>query len=368
MTNTILENIFWYPIKGFPGTELKSTKLLERAGIPNDRRFAITRGTTSDGNWMPARSYFINAWVDGLLNFSIEKANNSGLKITNPAGAEIYISFDDSATLAAANEKLAAFMAHVPVDLEKTAPKLIEQNDHGGNWDFPDTPISIINAGSVRAVSDAVGKDMAALRFRGNLVLSGMPAWEELGLMGKRIRIGEAELEVMRPTVRCPAPGVNTQTGERDIAFEKAMPKLFGHSCCGMYAFTVKPGAISAGDTVEVIADAEISLVDASAEADDYRLWPRKVKITTCEIGEDTTRMSLAQTGPWPLPQGSPGQRLRLHLGPEQWTTEYIAATSPGHYHLEVEKSSTADPVTEKLRSEYKAGDELVVSGPYGRA
>ena len=366
MASTILEKIYKYPIKGFSGIELETADLLNGDGIPNDRRYAVTRGVSPNGEWMPARSYYINALVDGMLEFNLREHDNGTIEITNPAGNSVLIDPNDSAGLQLANQGLAGFMSHAGVDEHLPQPQIIERGTKG-NWDYPDTPISIINAETVRTIGAALGYEMDPLRYRGNLVVDGLSAWEEFAMMGKRIRIGEAELEVMRPIPRCPAPGVNPVDGERDIDFEKIMPEHFGHVYCGMYAVVVKAGNISQSNTVEVVGDAQMSLEKASHEAEDYRLWPRIVEVAGCETGEHSTRLSLKSTGPWPLPNAKPGQRLRFLMGADNWTSDYIAKTSPGHYHFEIEKSVTGDPATEYLRTAYATGNRMVVCGPFGR-
>ncbi len=367
MSNPTLESIYAFPFKGFPGQKLQSSKLSKGAGLPNDRRYAVTKGIEATGEWMPARSFYVVSRVDGMPKFTLEKADQKRVVLANPAGQKVEIRHDDPASISKANADIMAFMQHVGVASDGPWPEIIERNDKGGNWDYPDTAISIINASTVSEIGKTLGVDMDPLRYRGNLVIKGLPAWAEFGLKGKRLKLGDAELEVMRPIVRCPTPGVNPDTGDNDIEFEKLLPEHYGHAYCGMYAAVVKSGTITASEPIEMIGDAEMPVTQAAAEAEDYRLWPRLVEISFCEIGDISTRLSLRKFDPWPLPQASPGQRLRFHLGPDAWTTDYITAVSPGHYHLEIEKSATGDPVTEKLRTSYEAGKTLIVSGPFGK-
>ena len=69
--------------------------------------------------------------------------------------------------------------------------------------------------------SDDSGSDVApdaALddrRFRSNVVIEGIGAWEELDWHG-RVRIGELEFRVAEPIVRCLATHANPETGKRD--------------------------------------------------------------------------------------------------------------------------------------------------------
>jgi hypothetical protein len=69
-----------------------------------------------------------------------------------------------------------------------------------------------LNARLQRAGQAAV--DMA--RFRANIVLAGLEAYDEDYL--KQLRIGEAVLRAVKPCARCSVPGVDPATGEHDSA------------------------------------------------------------------------------------------------------------------------------------------------------
>ncbi|MGI9351907.1 MAG: MOSC domain-containing protein [Rhizobiaceae bacterium] len=368
MAETILEEIYRFPFKGFPGQKLEKTVIEDGKGIPGDRRFAVTNGTVDTGEWMPARSFFINAVVDGMSKFGMENDGNK-FSLKNIDGNKLEILLDDPESLADANEKIARFMAPVGVREDLPTPQIIERTGKTANWDYVDTPISIINAETVKIIAASISVELDPLRFRGNLIISGLPAWEEFSWMGKRIRVGDAELEVHRPIDRCPTPGVNPETGERDVEVTPGIQNHFGHIYCGMYAKVVKTGDIAKGSILEPIGDAEMPWTEATAveNANAYALWPRLAEITTYQNDVISTRLSIKSATPWPLPDAILGQRLRLHLGPDQWTTEYITAISPEHIHMEVEDSKTDDPVTQLLREGLATGHKILVSGPFGR-
>ncbi len=213
-----------------------------------------------------------------------------------------------------------------------------------------------------------MGAELDPIRFRGNFNISGLGPWGEFGLMGKRIKIGDAILDVHRPIDRCPAPGVNPVTGTRDVDVTPGLNEHYGHIFCGVFANVVEGGEIKPGAEIEMIGDSEIPLEELMvSNAAAYQQWPRVARITYYEIREDATRLSLTNATPWPLPEPKPGQRVRFHIGPDQWTSAYITAISPGHYHFEIGKSETDDPVTEHLRNQFAADDEIIISGPFGR-
>ena len=73
-------------------------------------------------------------------------------------------------------------------------------------------------------IEDMVGAPVHPLRFRGNVYVEGWPAWSELDLVGKELRIGrDARLKVVKRIVRCAATNVDPETGIRDLEVPKAL-------------------------------------------------------------------------------------------------------------------------------------------------
>ena len=368
MTKTILQKIYRFPIKSFPGHELNQAQLSEGIGLPHDRRFALTKYTEDTGNWMQSRNFFINAFDDGLTNFKVYFENDdTTLIVENTDGETITIDLDASNNLEEANTQITDFASVLDIRHDRPNPFLLERKPEIGNWDFPDTPISLINAESVKQLSSIFDIDLDPVRFRGNLILENLPAWNELSFMGKQIKVGEAILEVNRPIMRCPAPGVNPITGTRDIEFQKVMAPTVGHAYCGMYAKVVHPGKITCGDEITIIGDAEIPLETVLEHGGNYAQWPRQVEISDYQITNDKTLITLRNNNPWPLPETRVGQRIRIHLGELGWTQEYISDVLENGYLLEVKDSKTDDPLTAHLLKKLSKDQKLTISGPFGR-
>ncbi len=64
-------------------------------------------------------------------------------------------------------------------------------------------------------------------RFRHNIVIEGVTAWEELSWLGKRVRIGAVEMDVVKPKTRCLATHANPETGKRDLLVMQGLVKHF---------------------------------------------------------------------------------------------------------------------------------------------
>lgn len=111
--------------------------------------------------------------------------------------------------------------------------------------------VSIINLDSVDAFAKAIGQDVDPRRFRGNIHLSGLPAFSELEMVGQEIKVGSVRLKIVKRTRRCPATEVNLKTGERDIRTPKLLREHYGHLDMGVYAQVMHGGQLSVGGVVE---------------------------------------------------------------------------------------------------------------------
>lgn len=112
--------------------------------------------------------------------------------------------------------------------------------------------ISLINLNSHRAVAQHLGMELSPLRWRGNLLIDGLDAWQELSWPGKILRLGDIELEVVEPIKRCRMTEANPKTGARDADTLNALRKGFGHQFLGVYATVKTGGLLVEGTTIEV--------------------------------------------------------------------------------------------------------------------
>jgi hypothetical protein len=116
--------------------------------------------------------------------------------------------------------------------------------------DVAQKAVSIINLASVAAVEKVIGAPIDPLRFRGNVYVSGWPAWHEFDLLGQEITIGGVRLKVVRRIKRCAATNVEPETGIRDMNIPLTLMETFGHPDCGIYTNVIDGGEIAVGDTV----------------------------------------------------------------------------------------------------------------------
>ena len=180
-----------------------------------------------------------------------------------------------------------------------------------GHWDFTETGVSLINQASVADLAEAVGAPVDPRRFRGNLYLDDLPAWAEFGMIGRRYRIGDAEIDVTRPAMRCAATTVDPATADTSLNVPLVLRKLTGHLFCGVYARVVKTGQIAPGDWLQDLGPWDGNPNDdLPPRTPDPREWPRFVQAHIGEAGAIELR-NTSET--WPLLPGSAGDEVRIH-------------------------------------------------------
>ena len=119
--------------------------------------------------------------------------------------------------------------------------------------------ITLHSRESLAAVASAVSDtDLSELRFRSNIAIEGLEAWEEQSWVGRKIRIGEVMFEVLTPKGRCLATQANPHTGEQDLPILKTLVGSFNQEKPTFAIGMVTRGAggkIRVGDKVSLLDD-----------------------------------------------------------------------------------------------------------------
>ena len=164
----------------------------------------------------------------------------------------------------------------------KCLPK--DEIEHDYKIGFPDGfPVNLLGLASVRATDEQISEvasmkgKLDARRFRANVYISGMGAFEEdtwkriilgrrVGRDGKGLFEAEAEYHVACRTARCKLPNVDQTTGVKDKdepyttlgKTRKVDEGAYPHPCLGMQTIPrFQLGMIRVGDEVKVLETGE---------------------------------------------------------------------------------------------------------------
>lgn len=240
-----LSQIWRHPIKGIGAERLDHVGLREDRPLPLDRAWAVLEegGEASEG-WRACRNFIRGAKGPSLMAITA-RVENGTIHLSHPDRPDLAL---DPEAEDAGFDLMAWLKPIYPGD--RRPPAALVRSPDMGMSDAPFASVAILNEASLRALSQKTGHRLDPRRFRGNLWLDGLAPWEEFDLVGKRLGIGRAELEVIEPIGRCRATEANPDTGRRDVPTLAALEDGWGHTQFGAYAMVRRSGQVATGDPV----------------------------------------------------------------------------------------------------------------------
>jgi uncharacterized protein YcbX len=243
--------IYRYPVKGLSPEAMPRVRLTAGATLPADRAYAIENGPSgfdpAAPRHLPKQRFLMLMRDERLAQLRTRFDEDTHTLAISHGGQEV--ARGDLRTpegRAAIEQYLAQFCA----DDLRGPPRILSAPGHSFS-DLATKVVSIINLASVAAIEDAVGAPVDPLRFRGNILVSGWPAWREFDLVDHEIGIGPtARLKIIKRIVRCAATNVDPTTGMRDLEIPHTLQRVYKHMDCGVYGTVITGGEISQGDAV----------------------------------------------------------------------------------------------------------------------
>lgn len=259
--------LYLHPLKSGRRVALDVAALTER-GFAGDRTWMVVR---PDGAFLTGREHprltQVAARVDGD-DLELSAQGGTPLRVPLPsAEAEpvpVRIWGDDVRARAAGGEAdrwisdTLGFPCRL-VRLDPDAPRTVDPAyAHAGDTvGFADGfPVLVTTTASLEALNARLPEPLAMTRFRPNLVVDGATAFAEDGW--RRIRVGEAELALVKPCARCVLTTVDPETGDvhpdgeplRTLATFRRSDRgvLFGQN-----AIPRRLGTVRVGDPVAVL-------------------------------------------------------------------------------------------------------------------
>ena len=214
-----------YPVKSFRGERLASLRF-DVGGPEHDRQYMLV-DTTPERLGKPLTAIQVPA----LLSHAAAVSDGS-VVITTAQGTRIRP--EDADFERRLNELVGR-------------PLTIREDRSGGNHDATD--VLVINAASVRALSEEYGVPLGTGRFRPSIILDGPNAvpYAENAWPGKRFRAGEVELEAVELNTLCATTTYEPRTLAHDPAFLKFVFKRY-RGKFGLFCKVIGPGIVREGD------------------------------------------------------------------------------------------------------------------------
>ncbi len=252
-----IEELFTFPIKGLSPVAHQHIELQAGEGFPGDRLFGFAKGNSgfdpNNPKPLPKHRFLVLMQHAKIAGLSTSFDPATYIFTATEANGQVF-----TADLSADGERAAAAFFADYLGLEEAeTPFFASAAPHR----FTDVSVvsptmmnavSLINLASVRAFAARIAKPVDPMRFRGNILFDGWPAFAELDLVGETITVGATSFRILLRTKRCPATEVNPATAERDIPVPKLLQDCYGHSDMGVYAEVISDGDLKIGDSISL--------------------------------------------------------------------------------------------------------------------
>jgi hypothetical protein len=247
-----IETLYRYPVKGLSPERLKHAALPAGGYFPGDRLFAIENGPSgfdaAEPVHQPKIKYLMLMRNGSLARLKTRYDDASGDLVIHENGREVLRAETGNGEGHAAIARF--FTGFMPEEL-RGDPKLLTAPPTYRFTDSRSGFVSIINLASVADLEQRLGQPVDPLRFRGNLMVSGLAPWAENELVDRELAgPGGLRLHVIKRIERCAATNVDPESGARDMQIPKALMKNYGHVDCGIYCRVLAGGTLGEGDTL----------------------------------------------------------------------------------------------------------------------
>ena len=242
-----------YPIKGLSAQELPSVRLVAGEGVAQDRAFALARpGTAFDPahpRWLPKRHFLMLMRDERLAALRVAYDETAERVAIRQDGAVVLAA--DLAT-AEGRDAVERFFEGFMGGALGGRPRLVRAPGHMFS-DHATKYLSLINLATVHELERALGRPVDPLRFRGNLYVTGLPAWAELDWLGRTVAAGEVRCRAVERIERCAATNVDPVSAARDLNIPLALRQRWGHLDCGVMLQVTASGVLDAGAAIDAV-------------------------------------------------------------------------------------------------------------------
>ena len=252
----LISSINYSPVKSLSFESIESCEIKKDSGILNDRMFAFSRIIDSN----KAQVVENNPNTRSLNNFLTLK-NSPVLNKYNFTYKEkklaLILEGKELISVLAKDKEQRSLLANKLIELESSliTPISLLKNSEFPFFDTTHTDnvfnsISLINLNSVEDFGNKINEKVEPQRFRGNLYVKGVDAWQERNWIGKTIKINNFSFKVERHIPRCVAINLKPKTDDNSLNLLQSLKKTYNHFDMGIYLRSLNDGKVTVGDKI----------------------------------------------------------------------------------------------------------------------
>ena len=256
--------LYRYPVKGFTAESCPALEVLPEGRIAGDRALAFRFADSGlpPEAWSRKYGFAVLVNAPGLARLTArfdERSRRLSIRHGDALLADESIDGAGREKLAAAIERYMLALPDNPLagHHERLPLQLVGDGVTPRYQDSEKGQVTLHSRETVAALGHALGDPaLDEVRFRSNIAIEGVEAWTENTWVGRRLRIGDVELEAVRDKVRCLATHANPATGERDLQVMQTLTRAFAQKeptlAIGLMTRGAG-GAIRVGDSVSLL-------------------------------------------------------------------------------------------------------------------
>ena len=252
--------LYRYPVKSFTPETPESLTITDDGRVAGDRVLGFRFADTPEGDdaWSSKHGMIALVNTPGIARLRLRFDDaNMRLSITLDGASFADEALDDDGRRRLC-EALADYVLTLPEGPltghpERLPLRLVGDGRTPRLTDRPDGYVTLHGRDSLQALAYALNDaDVSEVRFRSNIAVEGLEAWEEQSWIGRTLHVGDVTFRAHAPVVRCLATHANPVTGERDRPVMTTLENVF-HQDAPTFGILLAPlsaGAISLSDEV----------------------------------------------------------------------------------------------------------------------
>ena len=257
-----ISSINYCPVKSISFQTINSCEIRKNIGIVGDRIFAFSKGLDLNqaqlfekkleerrGKWNKILT-LKNSPSLNKYNFIFDnnkliliQNNNEILKINSKETAEFELLSNKISELESSLKQPIFLMKNNDVPFFDTSISNKTVLTHS---------ISFINNKSIEDFKNKTNQIIETQRFRGNIFVNGVDAWEERNWIGKIIKINDISFKVEKNIPRCVAINLKPNSDDNSLNLLQALKKNYSHFDMGVYLTALDDGLINIGDNISL--------------------------------------------------------------------------------------------------------------------
>ena len=254
--------LYRFPVKGFTAEKCEALSVIDGGRTAGDRVLGVRFANSSipDNAWGTKHESVALVNTPGLARLHLEFDHETPRLRVNLNGAVLVDEMLDDAgrkRIASALEEYVLQLEVNPLSSHRDRLPLRIVGDGITSRYQDEEPgyVTLHGRPSLAAVAAVAGApDLSEHRFRSNIAVDDLDAWEEQTWVGRSVRIGEITFEAVKSKSRCLATHANPLTGQRDVPIMQTLLKAFPREkpTFAIAMTTDRGGAIHVGDEVKV--------------------------------------------------------------------------------------------------------------------